>query len=103
MSFDPKFECDKCGLCCRCLKDNPNVKDTPLERFDRGDGVCIHLTPDNLCDIYEHRPLVCNVDKQYDKFWKDKMTREQFHAMQKNGCDYIRKMAAFRNKEGFGL
>ena len=85
------------------MKDNPNVKGTALERFDRGDGVCVHLTADNLCGIYEHRPLICNVDRQYEKFWADKMTREQFYALQKNGCDYLKKMEAYKNRKGFGL
>lgn len=103
MSKDEAFKCDKCGLCCRCLRDNPNVKGTPLEKMDRGDGVCKHLTKDNLCDIYKNRPDICNVDKLYHDAYSGKMTIEEYHEMQRNACEVIRKTFAARNKELFGL
>lgn len=103
VSTDSKFECDKCGLCCRCLRHNATVKGTRLEKMDRGDGVCKHLTADNLCDIYDHRPDICNVDKTYDMEFADKMSREEYHTMQRNACEVIRKTFAARNKERFGL
>ncbi len=31
--------------------------------LDRGDGVCRHLTDDNLCAIYETRPKECRIDQ----------------------------------------
>lgn len=103
MSKDPEFNCDKCGLCCRCLKDNSAVKGTELESCDRGDGVCKYLTKDNLCSIYEARPLVCNVRGQYYAKYADKMTLEEYYEMQRNACEVIKKTAAARNMERFGL
>lgn len=103
MSKDSEFDCTKCGLCCRCLRDNPAVKGTKLEKWDRGDGVCVHLTEDNLCDIYEDRPLICNVRKQYYEKYADKMSLEQYYEMQKNACEILKKTFAARNKERFGL
>ena len=103
MSCDKKFECDKCGLCCRCLANNSRIAGTPLERWDRGDGVCKHLTEDNLCDIYEHRPDICNVDKLYWQKYSDSMTLEEYYEMQHNACEVIRKTFAARNRERFGL
>ena len=36
-----KWECKKCGACCRIAR-------------------CNHLTRDNLCAIYDDRPLMCS-------------------------------------------
>jgi Fe-S-cluster containining protein len=30
--------------------------------LDRGDKACIHLTEDNLCEIYEDRPDFCRLN-----------------------------------------
>lgn len=103
MSQDSKFECRKCGICCRRIGNNPAAKGTELESFDRGDGVCKHLTADNLCDIYEVRPLVCRVDELYYKFYKDTMTIEEYHEMQRNACEFLRKTSANDNRRKFGL
>lgn len=51
------FDCTKCGACCRSIGTHPAGRD-----LDRGDGVCRHLTPANLCAIYEARPVMCRVD-----------------------------------------
>lgn len=51
------FDCIKCGGCCRLLTRMPELSD-----YDRGDGTCRYLTDDNLCAIYETRPVVCRVD-----------------------------------------
>lgn len=51
------FECTKCGACCRAIGAFPT-----MDKYDRGDGVCKHLTPANLCAIYETRPKICRVD-----------------------------------------
>lgn len=67
-----KFPCDQCGICCmhidrvECLKE-----------LDRGDGQCKYLI-NHLCSIYEKRPDICNVDKMYELFFQNKMTREAY-------------------------
>lgn len=48
------FDCVKCGACCRLVG-------VAYPSLDRGDGVCKHLTPSNLCAIYEERPDECRV------------------------------------------
>lgn len=103
MSKDVGFECSKCGLCCRCLANNPRIKGTELEQWDRGDGVCKHLTKDNLCDIYDKRPDICNVDKLYEKEYCKCMTRDQYNEMQRNACEILKKTFGARNAERFGL
>lgn len=59
------FPCSKCGECCRHINLIPQ-----LSEFDRGDGICIHLSG-NLCDIYEQRPEICRVDVMYQKYYSD--------------------------------
>lgn len=81
-----KFECDKCGMCCR------NIWLSNLsEELDRGDGVCKHLTSENLCAIYSTRPIFCNVDAYYEKFLSDKISREEFHKMNHVACESLKK------------
>jgi Fe-S-cluster containining protein len=49
---DGKWVCTKCGACCR-------IVGVAVPELDRGDGACRHLTEENLCGIYEKRPLLC--------------------------------------------
>lgn len=60
-------KCEKCGLCCKKVN-------------------CMHLTKDNLCSIYENRPLVCNVDKTYDVFFARVMSKQEFEQMNRKVC-----------------
>ncbi|MCI8645668.1 MAG: YkgJ family cysteine cluster protein [Firmicutes bacterium] len=59
------FICTKCGLCCRNIDKIPK-----LAGFHIGDGVCIYLSEDNLCNIYSTRPDICNVEKMYNLYYK---------------------------------
>lgn len=80
------FECDKCGICCRHIDQIPQLK-----QFDLGNGQCIHLSVDNLCDIYLHRTEICNVDKMYELHFKDKMSRQEYLALNYEGCRDLKK------------
>jgi Fe-S-cluster containining protein len=61
-----------------------------LADFDRGDGVCIHLREDNLCEIYDHRPEICNVDLMYGKYFSKKYSLDEFYAMNQKACDALK-------------
>lgn len=74
------FPCDKCGECCRQLN-----KSSAYAMLDRGDGTCKYLK-DNLCQIYDQRPIICQVDRCYDLFYKELMTREQFYELNRSVC-----------------
>ncbi len=52
------FPCTKCGACCIIAGKLGLMP-------QREDGACIHLTKDNLCEIYEDRPEECVIS---DKF-----------------------------------
>jgi len=76
------FLCSKCGVCCKHIAKL-------LPHFDRGDGVCKHLTEDNLCSIYDHRPFVCNVDEIYNKCFRGRMTVEEFYDITGKACKIL--------------
>lgn len=80
------FKCDKCGECCRHLDESELYQE-----LDRGDGVCKFLT-DNLCSIYDKRPLLCRVDESYELFFKSKMTKDEYDGLNTEGCRMIKKM-----------
>ncbi|MGL6233621.1 YkgJ family cysteine cluster protein [Aeromonas rivipollensis] len=57
----PIFPCTQCGLCCQHVRMSEHTI-----YLDRGDGVCRHYSDaDQLCSIYETRPDICRVEKQY--------------------------------------
>ena len=75
------FQCTKCGLCCRNLKNSDLYKD-----LDNGNGICIHLdTETNLCKIYNNRPEKCNIEQSY-KFFINIMTKDEYYQLNYNAC-----------------
>lgn len=80
------FECSKCGLCCRHIDMIPE-----LSKYDSGDGECKYLTKDNLCAIYESRPDICNVDKMYEIYFSNEMTKEAFYEKNLEGCRALKE------------
>ena len=79
------FHCDKCGLCCRSLAFVPQ-----LAAFDRGDGVCRYLAENNLCEIYDARPDICNVEKMYSLF-ASQMSKEEYYCLMEESCAVLKK------------
>ena len=83
----PKFECKKCGACCRSLAGFEG-----FEELDRGDGVCVNFDEKtNLCLIYDKRPLLCRVDKIYDEMFADRMTYEDYLNLNYDSCKVLRQ------------
>ncbi len=80
------FKCDRCGCCCRNLDKSELYKE-----LDRGDGVCKYLV-NNICSIYEDRPLLCRVDEGYDMYFSSIMTREEYYEENKKMCRKLKKM-----------
>jgi Fe-S-cluster containining protein len=46
----------------------------------------MHLTEDNLCSIYETRPVVCNVEKTYEVYFARVMSKQEFEQMNRKIC-----------------
>lgn len=81
MKLQRRFSCTKCGACCKKI----GLIVPELAKDDT--GVCKYLDPDtNLCLIYENRPLICNIDKAYDEFFKDKITRDEWYKLNYDSC-----------------
>jgi uncharacterized protein len=59
-----------------------------LSEYDNGNGVCRYLV-NNLCSIYENRPLICNTEKMYRSYFREIMTEDEFVAMNMEACIQI--------------
>lgn len=79
------YPCARCGACCRHVDQVEQMK-----TFNRGDGVCRHLTADNLCEIYSERPPLCNGEYVYKKFFSD-VSVEEFHRIMNVLCKDLRR------------
>lgn len=79
------FECDRCGICCQHIDSIPQLKE-----FDSGDGRCIHLLENNLCEIYLDRPDICNVEKMYEKYFKDNISEDEYIRQNMMGCNELK-------------
>lgn len=80
------FPCEKCGLCCKHIDLIPQLKD-----FDSGDGRCIHLMDNNLCEIYDKRPDICNVRKMYELSYSKQMSEDDYIRLNIAGCKSLKK------------
>lgn len=74
------FKCDCCGECCHNLDKSDLYKE-----LNRGDGVCKFLM-ENLCSIYDNRPLLCRIDDSYDIYFKDRYTKEEYYKLNYEVC-----------------
>ena len=91
----PRFRCDRCGICCRSIGGIPQ-----LRQYDRGDGVCCHLTDANLCDMYESRPEVCNVEKMYSRFAAE-MSMDEYISMMEESCECLKESFLAKGRNQF--
>lgn len=77
------FPCISCGKCCRNISNVP----APLSALDRGDGICKFLNEqNNLCSIYNERPIFCRIDAYYEKYLKQEMSWVQFVQINLDVC-----------------
>ena len=83
------FPCDKCGVCCRKI-----TKVIPLRHLALPNGVCRYLNQNtNLCNIYDNRPIYCNVDAYYNEYLSNQMSREEFYTLNMEHCNELKKLA----------
>ncbi len=81
------FKCDCCGVCCMNL-----YMSTLYSDLDRGDGICQHFDTNTLlCSVYDSRPDICNVDKTYERYYKDKLSREQYYELNYKVCKLLKE------------
>lgn len=81
------FSCDRCGQCCR----NISLSDI-YSSLDRGDGVCRYFNEESsLCMIYENRPLECNIDAMYLRYFSEKISLEKYYQLNHLSCQQLKK------------
>jgi hypothetical protein len=66
------FPCIQCGLCCRVAGMISELKVHCDE-----DGVCKHLK-DDICEIYNTRPSVCDIERTYRTSFHEHMSEKMF-------------------------
>ena len=99
MSRNNSFACTGCGLCCRNVGQTieavkkmdgsiPFVKAFQFFTYKAdASGACEKLDKDGKCTVYDNRPLVCNVEKMFEKFHKKKTTRMRHYYEQAQICN----------------
>jgi hypothetical protein len=81
------FICDQCGICCEHI-DESGIEGV----LNRGDGVCINYDEEtHLCNIYDNRPIYCNVDKFYESFLENKYSREDYYEINYKSCQELKE------------
>lgn len=62
-------------------------------KLDRGDGVCRHLNEvSGNCLVYEDRPDICRVDRQYELHYQRTMTWDLFVEVNEAACRKLQSM-----------
>lgn len=85
----PAFPCTQCGLCCRNVQLSEQTK-----YLDRGDGVCRHYSDaDKHCLIYETRPDICQIDRQYRMHYVQRLSWETFVKLNVEVCKLLQRQA----------
>lgn len=83
------FACSRCMECCRSVH---LLSETVA--MDRGDGVCRHLDEVNKgCRIYDQRPDICRIDRQYALHYQQAMRWETFVRLNEEGCKQLQALA----------
>lgn len=59
-------------------------------------GSCTQLDTDGKCIVYEHRPLLCNVERMYETYWSGVMTREEWDHMNAEACLKLKESASLK-------
>lgn len=82
------FNCNRCGLCCRNIDKVSDRHEMALH-----DGTCKFLDKhSNLCTIYAHRPLFCNVDAYYKIFLTNEMSLEEYYKINEMYCKKLKEL-----------
>jgi len=99
-----EFNCTQCGLCCAVIgvavefaKDCEDKTELQQEladfphKYDET-GRCEHLTTDNKCGIYDHRPRICNVRGMHQKYFRH-MDIPDFFAINEAACKELQNVS----------
>ena len=82
-----EFPCNRCGACCRQVHRAQETR-----YLDRGDGTCHHYEDSvGACSIYNERPEVCRVDRQYELHYAQHFSWVEFIRLNMDACVIIRQ------------
>lgn len=104
------YTCEICGKCCSKVglmvisaiatldeadktgeETHPILDEIASFPYDiNEDGSCSQLNGD-ICKVYQTRPLICNTDKMWEKYWSKVMDRETWYKQTKLSCDKLRR------------
>lgn len=91
------FPCTKCGVCCSHLDRIAAIflSDDPADPFYFPydwdvTGRCENLTADNMCRVYENRPLACNLEKLREHLG---IEEKEFYKLNATSCNRLQQEA----------
>jgi Fe-S-cluster containining protein len=99
-----KFNCNQCGLCCAKIgkaldgledlvargNKNPIYLEAMTFPYETDvTGRCSQLMENNLCAVYDNRPLICNIRGFHEKFFAEIATQEEFYKKQEDFCKQL--------------
>ena len=88
------FSCDQCGLCCMQIGGS-----ALYDGLNRGDGICIFFDEGTrICQIYDNRPLLCNVDKVHETYCKEKITQDEYYELNYRTCKRLKENCSRRKQ-----
>ncbi|MDD2729036.1 YkgJ family cysteine cluster protein [Malikia sp.] len=83
------FPCTQCGICCQNVHLSQKT-----EYLNRGDGTCKNYDTENkLCFIYNKRPDICRVDKQYKINYSNLYTWNNFVDINLQVCNTLKNIS----------
>jgi Fe-S-cluster containining protein len=100
-----KFPCQVCAACCLQIgkvvisaiaaldeaertgtEIHPILEEIAQFPYDiLENGACSKLR-DGICSIYSARPLICDIEAMYNKFWSHLMSEKDYHIQSKMSC-----------------
>lgn len=85
----PLFPCTKCGACCKHVNLS---RETAF--LDSGNGICKHFdNKRHVCLIYNTRPDICRIDKQYLMNYQIDYSWEQFIQLNLIACLHLQDIS----------
>lgn len=76
---DKLFPCKQCGNCCKRVGEAIN-RGLIFPYKVKEDGSCEMLNKDNKCEVYDSRPVFCNIselakilNRNIEEFYKENM------------------------------
>lgn len=91
-----KFQCEKCGSCCRQLKLTLETWGASGDKIVRDIASCFPYNPlpdgscpmlkDNECSVYYGRPVMCNIDASFRVLGGKKKNLKIYHDACKVYC-----------------